>query len=414
MSYSFTVEFIPGKSNIVADALSRATVWEKKIDSEDKVDEETIKSQYDKRRAKRNIKKDPNLSQEFRRIVEDNKTDNLLHLATKRKSNNPDHFDLDAAGLEADDILSPEPSHRHMFRALYQTRPQKEDIASLKKIFTSAAKDEHYKAIIKAVEEKQFKAKDIPKNHPAHSLKDVFDRISIFPSRNPDLPGILVLDTRKIIIPEADRVRITNEVHQQSHAGPERMKSFMRTRYFWVKMNSLIEDTAAKCHSCIEAKTSNPTQPLLPPPPEFSTMEPMDEVAVDVYHVDNRDKYMATVDRASSFTTTRKIKADTTEEILLALNNYFMAYGLPKVIRSDNGPSFRKSFTKAMEDLGITHSNGSPHHHAGQGLVEGGISRIRKLHNALQKEGMQRDPKSHNFNVDLVSLTSILSGLISA
>jgi transposase InsO family protein len=49
----------------------------------------------------------------------------------------------------------------------------------------------------------------------------------------------------------------------------------------------------------------------------------------------------------------------------------FNAMGLPKLIKTDNGPSYTgNNFTSFCKGFGIKHKTGIPYNHMGQGIVE--------------------------------------------
>lgn len=76
----------------------------------------------------------------------------------------------------------------------------------------------------------------------------------------------------------------------------------------------------------------------------------------------------------------------------------FNAMGLPKLIKTDNGPSYSsKKFTSFCKKLGIKHKTGIPYNPMGQGIVE---CAHRTLINWLlkTKQGQlypPRSPKAH-------------------
>ena len=66
---------------------------------------------------------------------------------------------------------------------------------------------------------------------------------------------------------------------------------------------------------------------------------------------------------------------------------WFHTYGFCHVLRSDGGGSFRASFTKRMEDLGIEHRQSSPYNSPSNGGAERTVQHIKSL---LRKENIEK------------------------
>jgi transposase InsO family protein len=58
----------------------------------------------------------------------------------------------------------------------------------------------------------------------------------------------------------------------------------------------------------------------------------------------------------------------------------FNAMGLPKLIKTDNGPSYSsKNFTSFCKEFGIKHKTGIPYNPMGQGIVERAHRTLKEL-----------------------------------
>jgi transposase InsO family protein len=65
------------------------------------------------------------------------------------------------------------------------------------------------------------------------------------------------------------------------------------------------------------------------------------------------------------------------------IDNYLQAFnviGLPKLIKTDNGPSYSsKNFTSSCKEFGIKHKTGIPYNPMGQRIVERAHHTLKKL-----------------------------------
>ena len=58
----------------------------------------------------------------------------------------------------------------------------------------------------------------------------------------------------------------------------------------------------------------------------------------------------------------------------------FNAMGLPKLIKTDNGPSYTgNNFTSFCKEFGIKHKTGIPYDHMGHGIVERAHRTLKKM-----------------------------------
>ena len=106
----------------------------------------------------------------------------------------------------------------------------------------------------------------------------------------------------------------------------------------------------------------------------FSCLGPMVEVGVDMFHV-GRAVYLVVVDRYSSMPMHRKGKAETTAEAIRACEDFFNWWGLPEVLRSDDGPCFQSQFREWCRSKGIKHELSSSYNSASNGLAESGVKK---------------------------------------
>ena len=115
-------------------------------------------------------------------------------------------------------------------------------------------------------------------------------------------------------------------------------------------------------------------------------MAPAESVSIDYANYNNQD-IMVIKDRSSGFIGAVLTKDQSTDESVRAMMTWFHSYGFCHVLRSDGGGSFRASFTKKMEDLGVEHRLSSPYNSSSNGAAERTVRHIKSF---LRKENIER------------------------
>ena len=104
----------------------------------------------------------------------------------------------------------------------------------------------------------------------------------------------------------------------------------------------------------------------------------MDLVSVDFFEYAGRN-YLLMVDRFSFFPWVKLMKSTTTDATTTVLDSWFMDWGFPRRIRSDNGPQFRALFKMYCNDRRILHETSSPYHAASNGNAEAAVKQVKVL-----------------------------------
>lgn len=90
------------------------------------------------------------------------------------------------------------------------------------------------------------------------------------------------------------------------------------------------------------------------------------------------------VDRFSGFPFVARLISTTTRAVCEQLLHWFCDVGLPKRVKSDNGPQFRGPFGEFCTQYNIVHETSSPYNPRSNGQVEAGVKAIKNL---LKKVG---------------------------
>ena len=231
------------------------------------------------------------------------------------------------------------------------------------------APDETYQEIVKALKTGS-EIKDLPSDHPATELKSMWENLSLDAESD-----IVLLNGYRMLIPKSERKRILQTLHK-AHAGPVKTSQQAKALYFWPGMNNDIDQMIKECRQCMEFAPSQPREPLKQ---DMKDAEfPFEAVGMDMAHFAGNN-YLIMVDRYSGFPFIQKMTSTTTAAICKVLVKWFLEWGFPTRIRSDNGPQFRQQFTAFCEDNGIEHETSSPYNSQSNGLAESAMKNMKTL-----------------------------------
>ena len=153
--------------------------------------------------------------------------------------------------------------------------------------------------------------------------------------------------------------------------------------YYWPGMSVSIQNIIENCDRCQQLRPSLHANPQQHPQAEA----PMHSVAVDLFSSAGKD-YLVMVDRFSNFMWVKLLPTTTTEAITNALAAWFLDFGYPFIIISDNGPQFRADFKTFCDNNHILHSTSSPYNPRSNGLAESAVKSAKYL---LQKSSSFKD-----------------------
>uniref|UniRef100_A0A672FVG2 Gypsy retrotransposon integrase-like protein 1 n=1 Tax=Salarias fasciatus TaxID=181472 RepID=A0A672FVG2_SALFA len=194
-------------------------------------------------------------------------------------------------------------------------------------------------------------------------------------------------EVSQLVLPREFREMVMQAMHDDlGHLGQERTLDLLRDRFFWPKMSFDVEEYIRNCGECVSHKTPvKRSAPLH----QIVSQGPMDLVCMDFLSMEPDSKGISNVlvvtdhfTRYAQAFPTKSQKAHVVAKILT--EKYFVHYGLPSRIHSDQGRDFESRLIRELLTLmGIRKSRTTPYHPQG-------------------------DPQPERFNRTLISMLSTL------
>ena len=233
-------------------------------------------------------------------------------------------------------------------------------------LYEDAAKDKQYQSIVKALIDGKTPS-CLPPGHPAHQFRSLWDDLSVYD----DI--LLVLNDSRLVVPKDSRPQILEKLHA-SHSGISKTRQLAKQLYYWPGISTAIQNMIEDCDEC---QTLRPSQHEIAeehPPAD----RPMHSVSLDLF--ENAGKhFLVMVDRYSYFIWVQPLNSLSTTTVTNILDRWFLDYGYPFIIISDNGPQFRGEFRDYCEKHNIIHSPSSPYNPRSNGLAEAAVKSAKTL-----------------------------------
>ena len=327
-SYNFDVEYTPGKTHLVADALSRAPVFSPPEEEPFGVTTSAVSSQ--------------------KALAEDCEVCVCYQIC-------PHEDDLSAKTLHG------------VNKAMAKTIGLDYNLLDL---IEKAKEDKDYQLIVKAFKE-GFDPKNLPQSHPAREFASKWGDISLF-----DEHPLLVYEGHRIIVPKSCRKEILDLLHKP-HIGQVGTKTNARQLYFWPGITNDIKLMCESCEPCRRHLASRPKEPLQQTVAEY----PFQMLSADLWETAGQH-FLITCDRYSGFPWVDKLNKLNTQAVANKMLTRFRDYGfLPQSIRVDNGPQFRTEFEEFCGTFSIEYVPCAPYNSQSNGHAESTVATVKHLLN---------------------------------
>ncbi|KAL2093139.1 hypothetical protein ACEWY4_010451 [Coilia grayii] len=181
-------------------------------------------------------------------------------------------------------------------------------------------------------------------------------------------------EKQQLVLPGKYHHMVLHSLHDDSgHLGIERTSELLKDRFYWPRMTTEIEDYVKNCGRCIARKTlPQRSAPLS----QITSTGPLDLVCIDFLSVEPDSTGIANVlvvtdhfTRYAQAFPCRDQRALTVAKTLF--EKFFVHYGLPSRIHSDQGRDFESRLIKELLGmLGVRKSRTSPYHPQGDAQPE--------------------------------------------
>ena len=210
----------------------------------------------------------------------------------------------------------------------------------------------------------------------------------------------------KVIIPYKYRKDIIDELHKQ-HPGITRMKTLSRIHVWYPQIDKDIENCVKSCYECNKSK-GKPVKAFVHP--WTWPAKPFDRVHVDFFTLYGRN-YLLLVDSHSKWLEVEQMSSTKTYHTIQTLRRWFVRFGVPIQLVSDNGPQFvAAEFEQFLNENGVKHIKCSAYHPSSNGGAERFVQTVKKGLRACHIENGVSARKHDNFLFSYRTTPSSVTG----
>ena len=208
-----------------------------------------------------------------------------------------------------------------------------------------------------------------------------------------DSSGKLLMLKDTVVVPASAVSTVLADLHVGfGHIAKESLLRLVTDRgLWWPRRHKDVHAFVDACPTCRLKSLSRGI--VFGSPGSRDFLDKGQEIAVDFTHIQppsgGYDAVLGIVDRTSRFTMWVPASTSwTTQDFLRAMTNSWISiFGLPRIIRSDNGPTFTsKEWGAYWERAGCRVSHCAPYHPQGNGIVERSFRTLKDRLRALQAE----------------------------
>uniref|UniRef100_A0A8C5QY47 Gypsy retrotransposon integrase-like protein 1 n=1 Tax=Leptobrachium leishanense TaxID=445787 RepID=A0A8C5QY47_9ANUR len=187
-------------------------------------------------------------------------------------------------------------------------------------------------------------------------------------------PSTNAEEIQQLFLPTKHRESVLRSLHDEhGHLGAERTFKLVRDRFYWPCMRAEVESYCHSCLRCIQRKTL-PTRTA--PMSHLQSQGPMDLVCIDFLCLEpdasGQGNILIVTDHFTRYAqafSTKDQRAPTVAKVLM--EKFFVHYGLPRRIHSDQGRDFESRLVgQLLELLGIQKTRTTPYHPQGDAQPE--------------------------------------------
>ena len=193
----------------------------------------------------------------------------------------------------------------------------------------------------------------------------------------------IILRGTRIIIPEAMQQHVIDLAHE-GHQGIAKTKSLLREKVWFAGIDDAVEKKVKSCLACQAATPETKREPL-----HMSSLPegPWREVSVDFKELSGGGYLLVIYDDYSRYPVVEVITSVSSQVVIPRLNKIFAEFGVPEILRSDNGPPFNgKEFAEFARRIGFHHRRVAPLWPRANGEAERFMRTLKKSIEAAKVE----------------------------
>jgi hypothetical protein len=163
----------------------------------------------------------------------------------------------------------------------------------------------------------------------------------------------IVLRQNRLVLPVSLQQRAVELAHV-THQGMSRTKALLRTKVWFPRMDNLVDEIVKGCIPCACNTLETKMTPL-----EMTSLprSPYDELSIDFCGVLPDGSYLLViVCEYSRYPIVEIVRSTAAETVIPVVDKILSMFGIPRQIKSDNGPCFNGSeWAKYAEHMGFKH-----------------------------------------------------------
>ena len=144
----------------------------------------------------------------------------------------------------------------------------------------------------------------------------------------------LLLYGGRVVVPKQLQDETVCKLHQ-GHQGIQHCRLRAQSAVWWPGISKQLNDFVSQCPECSRDAPPQKEPLITSILPDY----PWQRIAMDLFELDGA-MYLVIIDYFSRFPEVIKLKLTTSCSIIDALKTLFTHYGIPEVVRSDNGPQY--------------------------------------------------------------------------
>ncbi|KAK7111487.1 hypothetical protein V1264_011109 [Littorina saxatilis] len=276
---------------------------------------------------------------------------------------------------------------------------------TLDTVISETAKDVTLTAVINAILTSDWEAKDDVDTKTFRTLYLCRSELSL--SHN---ASVLLKGTR-IVLPESLHLQAVKVAHT-GHQGIVKTVALLREKVWFRGMQETVEKAVKNCLTC---QISTPTPAREPLKMSPLPTAPWSELSADFADAPNGNILLVITDEYSRFTVVDILQSTSSRSVIPRLDKIFAEYGIPDVLKTDNGPPFNShEFATYATHTGFKHRKITPLWPRANGETERFMRTIKKTVKAAHAQQLNWKQEMYKFLLDYRTTPHCTTGVAPA